>query len=87
MSMRYLGDHFDIHTGGVDHIPIHHTNEIAQSEGYLADGNPWVPWWLHGEFINLRGAKISKSTGGGVLIGSGGCLTGTPRRGQNPASR
>ena len=68
MSIRYLGEHFDIHTGGVDHIPIHHTNEIAQSEAYLADGNPWVPWWLHGEFINLRGAKISKSTGGGVLI-------------------
>ncbi|HEX5190599.1 MAG TPA: cysteine--tRNA ligase [Streptosporangiaceae bacterium] len=68
MSMRYLGPHFDIHTGGVDHIPVHHTNEIAQSEAYLADGQPWVRWWLHGEFINLRGAKISKSTGGGVLV-------------------
>jgi cysteinyl-tRNA synthetase len=69
MSIRYLGGHFDIHTGGVDHIPIHHTNEIAQSEAYLADGKPWVHWWLHGEFINLSGAKISKSTGGGVLVG------------------
>jgi cysteinyl-tRNA synthetase len=69
MSIRYLGSHFDIHTGGVDHIPIHHTNEIAQSEAYLADGKPWVRWWLHGEFINLSGAKISKSTGGGVLVG------------------
>jgi cysteinyl-tRNA synthetase len=68
MSMRYLGPHFDIHTGGVDHIPVHHTNEIAQSEAYLADGQPWVRWWLHGEFINLRGAKISKSTGGGVIV-------------------
>ena len=68
MSIRYLGDHFDIHTGGVDHIPIHHTNEIAQSEAYLADAKPWVRWWLHGEFINLSGAKISKSTGGGVLV-------------------
>jgi cysteinyl-tRNA synthetase len=68
MSTRYLGDHFDIHTGGVDHIPIHHTNEIAQSEAYLADGKPWVRWWLHGEFINLTGVKISKSTGGGVLV-------------------
>jgi cysteinyl-tRNA synthetase len=68
MSIRHLGDHFDIHTGGVDHIPIHHTNEIAQSEAYLADGMPWVRWWLHGEFINLRGAKISKSAGGGVLV-------------------
>ena len=68
MSIEYLGRHFDIHTGGVDHIPVHHTNEIAQSEAYLADGQPWVGWWLHGEFINLRGAKISKSTGGGVLV-------------------
>ncbi|HEX6931646.1 MAG TPA: cysteine--tRNA ligase [Streptosporangiaceae bacterium] len=69
MSMAYLGPHFDIHTGGVDHIPVHHANEIAQSEAYLADGRPWVRWWLHGEFINLSGAKISKSTGGGVLVG------------------
>lgn len=68
MSMKYLGPHFDIHTGGVDHIPVHHTNEIAQSQAYLADGGPWVAWWLHGEFTNLRGAKISKSTGGGVLV-------------------
>jgi cysteinyl-tRNA synthetase len=68
MSIEYLGPHFDIHTGGVDHIPVHHTNEIAQSEAYLADGRPWVRWWLHGEFINLSGAKISKSTGGGVLV-------------------
>ena len=69
MSIQYLGSHFDIHTGGIDHIPVHHTNEIAQSEAYLADGKPWVRWWLHGEFINLSGAKISKSTGGGVLAG------------------
>jgi cysteinyl-tRNA synthetase len=68
MSIEYLGPHFDIHTGGVDHIPVHHTNEIAQSEAYLADGRPWVRWWLHGEFINLSGAKISKSAGGGVLV-------------------
>jgi cysteinyl-tRNA synthetase len=68
MSIEHLGRHFDIHTGGVDHIPIHHTNEIAQSDAYLADGEEWVPWWLHGEFINLSGAKISKSTGGGVLV-------------------
>src|SRR5215467_10340742 len=69
MSIQYLGRHFDFHTGGVDHIPVHHTNEIAQSEAYLGDGLPWVRWWLHGEFINLKGAKISKSTGGGVLVG------------------
>jgi cysteinyl-tRNA synthetase len=68
MSMEYLGPHFDLHTGGVDHIPVHHTNEIAQSQAYLGDGRPWVGWWLHGEFINLRGVKISKSTGGGALL-------------------
>ncbi len=69
MSMEYLGSHFDIHTGGVDHIPVHHTNEIAQSQAYLHDGQRWVSWWLHGDFINLKGAKISKSTGGGALVG------------------
>lgn len=63
MSIEYLGDHFDVHTGGVDHIPVHHTNEIAQSEGYLADGEEWVRYWLHGEFINLKGVKLSKSLG------------------------
>ncbi|MGH9280727.1 MAG: cysteine--tRNA ligase [Acidimicrobiales bacterium] len=69
MSMKYLGDHFDIHTGGADHIPVHHTNEIAQSEAYLEDGQPWVPWWLHEEFVNLKGAKIAKSAGGGPVVG------------------
>jgi cysteinyl-tRNA synthetase len=68
MSIEHLGDHFDIHTGGVDHIPVHHTNEIAQSEGYLADGEEWVRYWLHGEFINLKGAKMSKSKGGTVRV-------------------
>jgi cysteinyl-tRNA synthetase len=63
MSIKYLGEHFDIHTGGVDHIPVHHTNEVAQSEAYLENGRPWVRYWLHGEFINLKGAKISKSLG------------------------
>jgi cysteinyl-tRNA synthetase len=61
MSIEYLGERFDLHTGGVDHIPVHHTNEIAQSEAYL--GGPWVPFWLHNAFINLDHAKIAKSTG------------------------
>lgn len=69
MSIEYLGDHFDIHTGGADHVPVHHVNEIAQSEAYLDDGQPWVAWWLHEEFINLKGAKMAKSTGGGVVLG------------------
>jgi cysteinyl-tRNA synthetase len=66
MSMKYLGERFDMHTGGVDHIPVHHTNEIAQSEAYL--GGPWVPLWLHNEFISLREAKMSKSKGGTLLL-------------------
>lgn len=61
MSMKYLGEHFDIHTGGIDHIPIHHTNEIAQSEG--ATGKKWVNWWLHNEFLVLDKGKMSKSSG------------------------
>ena len=63
MSSKYLGNHFDIHTGGEDHIPVHHTNEIAQSE--VAFGKkPWVNYWLHGAFLTFKGKKISKSKGG-----------------------
>ncbi|MEM3091166.1 MAG: cysteine--tRNA ligase [Candidatus Pacearchaeota archaeon] len=62
MSMKYLGESFDIHTGGEDHIPVHHTNEIAQSEG--ATGKPFVKYWLHGAFLTSGGEKISKSKGG-----------------------
>jgi len=61
MSMKYLGDHFDIHCGGVDHIQVHHTNEIAQSEG--ATGKKWVNYWLHGEFLVSDKGKMAKSTG------------------------
>jgi cysteinyl-tRNA synthetase len=63
MSMALLGDHFDIHTGGVDHRQLHHVNEIAQSEAYLGDDRPWVKYWLHNEFILLDSGKISKSAG------------------------
>jgi len=62
MSIQYLGQTFDIHTGGVDHIPVHHTNEIAQSEGAL-DVHPWVNVWMHEEFLDFRGEKMSKSKG------------------------
>lgn len=62
MSMKYLGDTFDIHTGGEDHIHIHHTNEIAQSEA--ATGKKFVDYWLHVAFLTFRGEKISKSKGG-----------------------
>ena len=62
MSMKYLGEQFDIHTGGEDHIPVHHTNEIAQSEA--ATGKKFVNYWLHGAFLTSKGEKISKSKGG-----------------------
>jgi len=63
MSMTLLGDHFDIHTGGIDHRELHHVNEIAQSEAYLDDGRPWVPYWLHNEWVLLDAQKIAKSAG------------------------
>ena len=61
MSMKYLGDHFDIHCGGIDAIPVHHTNEIAQSEA--ACGHTWVNYWCHGEFLVNDKGKMSKSSG------------------------
>jgi cysteinyl-tRNA synthetase len=61
MSMKYLGETFDIHCGGVDHIPVHHENEIAQSEG--CTGKQFVRYWLHGEFLLTNNLKMSKSAG------------------------
>ncbi len=60
MSIKFLGEQFDIHTGGIDHIFVHHTNEIAQSE--CATGKrPFVRYWLHNEFVDIAGAKMAKS--------------------------
>ncbi|MEE0893726.1 MAG: cysteine--tRNA ligase [Treponema sp.] len=75
MSMKYLGKHFDIHTGGIDHVPVHHTNEIAQSEGSFSEEDrkqgPWVNYWLHNEFLVLQGAtKMSKSSGNFLTLQS-----------------
>src|SRR5574344_1679528 len=84
MSMKYLGKHIDIHTGGIDHIPIHHTNEIAQSEGSFTPedraAGPWVKYWLHNEFLVIaknkeaadagEGAKMSKSAGNFLTLQS-----------------
>ena len=64
MSMELLGEHFDTHTGGIDHRELHHVNEIAQSEAYLGDGKPWVRYWLHNEFLQLNERKMAKSAGG-----------------------
>jgi len=62
MAVRYLGSHFDIHTGGIDLASVHHTNEVAQSEcGYGV--HPWVEFWMHNEFLDMGSEKMSKSKG------------------------
>lgn len=61
MSAKYLGDYFDIHCGGEDHIPIHHTNEIAQTEA--ARGTRLANFWMHGYFLQIEKSKMSKSSG------------------------
>lgn len=62
MSSKYLGEHFDIHTGGIDNMFPHHENEIAQSEA--ASGKKFVNYWLHNNFLSVKGEKVSKSKGG-----------------------
>lgn len=62
MSRKYLGDQIDIHAGGMDLIPIHHTNEIAQSEAATSTSS-FVRYWVHGQFIMVDGEKMSKSKG------------------------
>jgi len=66
MAIKHLGESFDIHCGGVDHIEVHHTNEIAQSEG--ATGKPFAKYWLHNEFVLFNNDKMSKSKGTIVLV-------------------
>lgn len=60
MSMKYLGEQFDIHCGGIDLVPTHHTNEIAQTEA-VTHKKPWVNYWMHGEFLILGKDKMAKS--------------------------
>ncbi len=62
MSIKYLGEQFDIHCGGIDHIPVHHTNEIAQSES-ATGRKPWVRYWLHNEFLVLSSKKKMAKSG------------------------
>lgn len=61
IALKNLGDQLDIHCGGVDHIPIHHTNEIAQTESFT--GKPWTKYWWHAEFLIDESGKMSKSSG------------------------
>ena len=67
MAIKYLGETLDIHTGGIDHIPVHHTNEIAQSEA--ATGKRFANYWLHANFLLVNGTKISKSLQNGFTLG------------------
>ena len=66
MSQKYLGEVFDIHTGGIDLIPTHHENEIAQSKG--ACGKIPAHYWMHGEYLLINGGKMSKSLGNVYLV-------------------
>ena len=66
MGQKYLGEQFDIHTGGIDLIPTHHENEIAQSRGYC--GKIPAKYWLHGEYLLINGGKMSKSLGNVYLL-------------------
>lgn len=78
MGQKYLGEQFDIHTGGIDLIPTHHENEIAQSKGYC--GKIPARYWLHGEYLLINGGKMSKSLGNVYL------LKDIINRGYNPSA-
>ncbi|MEN9647784.1 MAG: hypothetical protein RLY57_588 [Candidatus Parcubacteria bacterium] len=66
MAIKYLGETFDIHTGGIDHIPVHHNNEIAQSESYTR--KEFAKYWLHNNFITIDSQKISKSLSNDIYL-------------------
>jgi cysteinyl-tRNA synthetase len=70
MSVKYLGEQFDIHCGGVDFVNLHHTNELAQTEATTGK-IPWVKYWMHGEFLNLKdGERMAKSSGNFLTLKS-----------------
>lgn len=66
MAMKYLGETIDVHSGGIDHIPVHHTNEIAQSEA--ATGKRFANYWMHANHITVNDEKISKSLGNSITL-------------------
>ncbi|MEK7613976.1 MAG: cysteine--tRNA ligase [Patescibacteria group bacterium] len=66
MSTHYLGKTFDIHTGGIDHIAVHHNNELAQAEA--ANDKPYVKYWLHHEFVTVDALRIGKSEGNAITL-------------------
>ncbi len=69
MATKYLGEQFDIHCGGIDHKPVHHTNEIAQTESTTGI-TPWVKYWLHGEFLTVDNNRMGKSMGNFFTVDS-----------------
>lgn len=66
MAVKYLGVPFDIHCGGIDHVTVHHPNEIAQTEA--AEGKPLAKWWIHGEFLQINEGRMGKSEGNGFTM-------------------
>ncbi|MEX2028887.1 MAG: cysteine--tRNA ligase [Candidatus Paceibacterota bacterium] len=68
MGIKFLGEQFDIHTGGIDHIPIHHTNEIAQSEAATGK-KPFVKYWMHHEHVDIGSTKMAKSDDNFLKLG------------------
>ncbi|MBY8827739.1 cysteine--tRNA ligase [Hephaestia mangrovi] len=70
MSKKYLGDQFDIHTGGIDHREIHHPNEIAQNQAHCECAETGANWWMHNNFLVERSGKMSKSAGGFTTLKS-----------------
>lgn len=65
MSVKYLGPEFDVHTGGIDHIPVHHNNEIAQA---VCAGYPYAKYWLHNAYLNMGEEKMAKSSGNFIKL-------------------
>lgn len=85
MSMKYLGEHFDIHCGGIDHIPVHHTNEIAEVEALT--GKTWVDWWMHGAWLVISHGDEDEGEGAVKMAKSGGkfiTLDSLVERGYDP---
>ncbi len=70
ISIGHLGNKFDIHTGGIDHIAVHHNNEIAQAEAYTGDSSPIAHFWMHNNHLTIQNGKMAKSEGNFVTLGS-----------------
>jgi cysteinyl-tRNA synthetase len=83
MALKYLGDHFDIHCGGIDHPPVHHSNEIAQTESATGK-KPWVNWWMHGEFLVIAPDEAGEAVKMGKSMGNFLTVTTLIEKGYDP---